>query len=186
MAMGAPAVVQVPVEGQLVFGVPKSFRVHQKYFSFTGAMEVTDADLGTKVFKVKPKLLSLLDEVKITDMNDNMFLRIEQQFSLLSPTFRIRNRHGQDIAECHKKISFTQDKFKVRSLLGPDLDITGNWWNHEFTIKSNGSLVAEVSRAWYSWTDSYALRVQAGVDCALCLAVCVIIDRILHDREERR
>jgi len=63
------AAVAVPaIEGALVFGVVKTFRIKEKWFSLSGAMEVTDADLGAKVFKVKPKILTILDSIKITDM----------------------------------------------------------------------------------------------------------------------
>jgi uncharacterized protein YxjI len=45
--------------------------------------------------------------------------------------------------------------------------------------------VAEVSKRWFSWTDTYGVEVADGEDPVLILASAVVIDMVCHQVEKR-
>ena len=69
---------------------------------------------------------------------------------------------------------------------GGELEAVGNILDKEFEIRSNGSVLAQVSRSWFRVRDTYGVDVAPGQDDALMLAIAVCLDRIHHDEEERR
>jgi uncharacterized protein YxjI len=64
---------------------------------------------------------------------------------------------------------------------GPDdLEAQGNFLDMEYTFNRAGQPVAEVSKRWFSWTDSYGVDVHRGEDDVLILASTVVIDMVCH------
>src|SRR3569623_8756 len=60
---------------------------------------------------------------------------------------------------------------------GPDdLEAKGDFFDHEYEFTLRGQPVAQVSKKWISWTDSYAIRTEPGQNDTLLLAFVVVID----------
>ncbi|GGW72048.1 hypothetical protein [Alishewanella tabrizica] len=47
----------------------------------------------------------------------------------------------------------------VQTPQGP-LEMTGNFWQHEYEIRQQGQLVASISKKWFSWSDTYTVQIQ--------------------------
>jgi uncharacterized protein YxjI len=175
----------IPVLGLLVFSVPKTFKIQQKFFSLGGAMDVEDCDLNMRVFKVQPKILTLMDEVKIMDKNGVVLVTIRQKLGLLPKytVFRGDKKGGEVLAEVKQSFKLIGSKFTARRPGQSNIVLKGKWHEYEFEMsdESTNAPIAKISKALFSWTDCYALRVLPGYDCALCLALCVIVDRVLHE-----
>jgi uncharacterized protein YxjI len=45
--------------------------------------------------------------------------------------------------------------------------------------------VAEVSKRWFSWSDTYGVDIAQGEDDVLLLASSVVIDMVCHDDKKR-
>jgi len=46
--------------------------------------------------------------------------------------------------------------------------------------------VAEVSKRWFSWSDTYGVDISDGEDDVLLLASTVVIDMVCHGDDKRR
>ena len=78
------------------------------------------------------------------------------------------------------RASFTVD------VPGPDdLEAQGSFMDHEYTFTRGGKTVATVSKAWFSFTDSYGVDVAPGEDDVLILASTVVIDMCCHQPVEK-
>jgi len=55
----------------------------------------------------------------------------------------------------------------------------------EYTFTRAGQSVAEVSKRWFTLTDSYGVDIQEGEDDLLILASTVVIDMVCHSGQER-
>ena len=66
-----------------------------------------------------------------------------------------------------------------------DLVAEGDFMDLEFTFTRHGKTVAEVSRQWFSFADTYGVNVQPGEDDVLILASTVVIDMVRSHRENR-
>ena len=60
--------------------------------------------------------------------------------------------------------------------------MTGDLFDHEFTIRRGGQTVATVSKRWFSMRDIYAVDVAPGQDDLLLLASVLALD-LAEDQE---
>jgi uncharacterized protein YxjI len=100
----------------------------------------------------------------------------------LVPTYQI-SVTGQEAAEVRKHL-FTPfgDRFTI-DVPGPDdLEVAGDLFDHEFTIRRGGQPVATVSKRWFSMRDTYAVDVAGGQDDLLILASVLALD-LAEDQE---
>ena len=74
------------------------------------------------------------------------------------------------------------DHFTI-DIPGPDdLEMTGNLFEHEFTIARGGQPVATVSKRWFSLRDTYGVDIAPGANDLLILASVLALD-LAEDRE---
>jgi uncharacterized protein YxjI len=67
---------------------------------------------------------------------------------------------------------------------GPnDYAIDGSFWRHDYSFQRAGRLVAQVSKALWSWTDSYGIEVAGEEDDVSILCAAIVIDQVLHDEK---
>ena len=157
--------------------------MRQKIWSLGDDFTIQDAD-GRDVFYVDGKVFSLRNTLIFKDGQGNEVARIDRKLIALAPTWEIY-RDGRPYATVKKPLfPLLHAKFSV-DVPGPDdLEARGNLLDHEYTFTRDGQVVAEVSKKWFSWTDSYGVDVAEGEDDALILACVVVIDMANHPDEE--
>jgi len=62
-----------------------------------------------------------------------------------------------------------------------DYSIDGNFWGMEFSILKSGTPVAQVSKRWFSWSDTYGVDISDDEDYAFILSLVIVIDQVIHD-----
>jgi uncharacterized protein YxjI len=70
-----------------------------------------------------------------------------------------------------------RDRFEVKLVDGPDLDVHGNLLGHEYHIGQ----VATVSRKWFRMRNTYGVQVAPGQNDIIILAATVCIDQMTRD-----
>ena len=68
---------------------------------------------------------------------------------------------------------------------GPDLDVQGNILDHEYSIKQGRDKVAEISKKWFSFTDTYGVEINDGQNDILILSIAVAIDMMAHPDKKK-
>ena len=138
------------------------------------------------VFLVKGKLFSFGDKLSFQDLAGNELVFIDQRLLNWSPTYELW-KQGELLAVVKRELfSFIHHRFTV-DVPGPnDLEAEGDFLDHEYTISRGGSVVATVSKRWFSWTDTYGVEVADGEDDVLLLATAVVVDMVCHDDSKRR
>ncbi len=105
---------------------------------------------------------------------------ISQKLLSWGPTYEI-HRNGQ-LAAVVKKSIFTlfHCQFTV-DVPGPDdLTAEGDFLDHEYTFSRSRQVVAQVSKKWFAWTDTYGVDIAGKEDDVLILASTVVIDMVCH------
>ena len=159
--------------------------VKQKLFSFGDDFAIKDEN-GNEAFSVDGKAFTLLREkLAFLDAKKNEVAFIREKLIALTPSFEIL-RNGEVAAVVKKdlinlfRVGFTVD------VPGPDdLEATGSLLDHEYTFRRGSKVVAEVSKKWFSFTDTYGVDVAAGEDAVLVLASTGLIDMICHPAEKK-
>ena len=157
--------------------------IKQKVWTYRDRFSIRDQS-GKKVYRVKGKLISVGDKLTLRSMDGERLASIRQKVVSRVPRYRIR-RGGKLLAETKKRpLSVIKDRFKVNMKDGsPKLEIVGNLFDYEYTVRRRGQKVARISKQWVSFTDSYGIQVDKGEDDVLILACAIIIDMICHDEE---
>ncbi|MCL5997642.1 MAG: LURP-one-related family protein [Chloroflexi bacterium] len=136
---------------------------------------------GRDVYFVDNKLLRIRDELQFQDMQGNELAVIKRKLLTLRPVYEIW-RDGQQVAVVRRSfIRIIRDKFEV-DVPGPDdLEIHGDFLQHEYSFRRGGEDIAHVSKRWIALTDTYGVDIREGEDEVLILASAIVIDRVSHD-----
>jgi uncharacterized protein YxjI len=151
----------------------------QKLFCW-GDDFVIKNDAGDDVFFVDGKAFSLGAKLSFQDMQGHELAFIRQKLLSWGPTYEI-TREGT-VAAVVKKHLFTlfRCRFTV-DVPGPDdLEAQGSFLDLEYRFERGGQVVAEVSKRWFSWADTYGVDIGGGEDDVLILASTVVIDMVCH------
>lgn len=157
----------------------------QKLFSWGDDFLIKD-ESGRDAFFVDGKAFSLGNQLSFQDMEGHELAFIKQKLFAWGPTYEIY-REGQLYAVIKKELfTFFKCRFTV-DVPGPDdLEAEGDFMDHEYTFSRRGLSVAEVSKQWFSWTDTYGVDIAAGEDDVLVIASTVVIDMACHDEHKKR
>ncbi|KAF0246140.1 MAG: hypothetical protein FD180_971 [Planctomycetota bacterium] len=135
---------------------------------------------GADLFFVDGKAFSIGKKLSFQDMKGGELAFIQQKLLSWGPTWEIYR--GGRLAAVVKKHLFAlfRCKFTV-DVPGPDdLEAQGSFLDMEYTFTRRGHVVAEVSKRWFSWSDTYGVDVRQGEDDVLILASTVVIDEVCH------
>ena len=150
--------------------------IKQKVFSFRDRFTVKD-ERGIDMFQIMGEIFSFGKVLHIHDMNECRLLTIRQKLFTLMPRFVIE-RDGNVIAEIAKDFSFFKPSY---SIYGTPFTVEGDFFDHDYEIRRNGALIAQINKAWFSWGDSFAINIydSESVDVLLLLAVSIVIDCVM-------
>ena len=156
----------------------------QKFWSWGDDFRIQDAN-GQNVFFVDGRAFSWGDKLSFHDMEKKELAFIRQKLLAWGPTYEIEV-HGQLVAVVKKKLfTLLRCKFTV-DVPGPDdLEAQGSFLDHEYRFERQGREVAQVSKRWFSWTDTYGVDIVSGEDDVLILATAVVIDMVCHQESKR-
>jgi uncharacterized protein YxjI len=156
------------------------YMMKQKLWAFGDDFAIKN-DAGDDVYIVDGKAFSLGKKLSFQDIGGHELAFIQQKMLSLKPTYQVL-RNGQVFASVEKEFTFFKDKFTV-DIPGPnDYEVTGSFWDHEFTFTRSGRTVATVSKEYYSWSDTYGVDIVDGEDDILILATAVVIDLVVHNQ----
>ena len=161
------------------------YAMKQKLFSWGDDFLIREAG-GADAFLVDGRAFSFADKLSFQDLQGNELAFIQQKLLSWGPTYHIY-RDGELAAVVKKDLfTFFRCSFTV-DVPGPDdLEAQGDFLEMEYTFTRAGKRVAEVSKRWFSWTDSYGVDVAEGEDDVLILASTVVIDMVCHGEHKER
>jgi len=141
---------------------------------------------GKKVFKVDGKVLRIRKTLVFEDAKGKKLAQIQERLLAIKDTMVIEDANGKDIAVIKKAlIAPLRDRWSVNVKNGPDLDVQGNILDHEYSIKQGRDKVAEISKKWFSLTDTYGVEIDPGQNDILILAVAIAIDIMAHPDQKK-
>ena len=159
------------------------YLLKQKLFAFGDDFHILN-EKDEKVFFVDGKAFSLGNKLSFQDLSGNELVFIRQKLLSFGPSYEL-HRGGQLVATL-KKNYFTlfHCKFAI-DVPGPDdLEAKGDFLDHEYVFTRSGREVAQISKRWFAFNDTYGVDIGEGQDDVLILASAVVIDMICHDEQK--
>jgi uncharacterized protein YxjI len=157
------------------------YQMKQKWLTLADDYVMRD-EQGNERYHVQGKVFSFGDQLSLRDVQGSEVATISQKLFSWGPTYEIR-RDGELAAVVKKGLfTFFHCRFTV-DVPGPaDLEAKGDFWDQEYTFLRGETPVAQVSHAFFSWTDTYGIDIADGEDDVLILAAAVVIDLCCHER----
>lgn len=155
----------------------------QKIWAWGDDFTIRD-EHGRDVFFVDGQVFTFGSKLSFQDKHGRELLFIDQKLLNWGPTYEI-TRGGRTVAIIKKKLfTFFKCTFTI-DVPGPDdLVAEGDFLDHEYTFTRAGHPVAGVSKAWFSWSDTYGIDIAPGEDDVLILASAVVIDLACHQEDD--
>jgi uncharacterized protein YxjI len=156
------------------------YLIRERLFRLAEDSDITD-ETGKLVLRVNGQLFR--DRVTLRDPSGAEVAQVRHKMVSFRPTYRVIIG-GEEAAEVRKRF-FTPfgDRFVI-DVPGPDdLEMEGNLLNHEFVVRRGGTVVATVSKAMFSFRDTYAVEVAPGQNDLLVLASVLALD-LAQDRDK--
>jgi len=163
------------------------YKIRQKLISIGDDFWIEDAS-GQKVYKVDGKALRIRKTLEFEDAHGKKLAQIKERLLAIKDTMVIEDPNGKDIATVKKAlISPLRDKWNVNVKGGDDLVVQGNILDLEYDIKQGRKKVAEISKKWFTLTDTYGVEVADGQNDILILAIAIAVDMMAHgDEQDKR
>lgn len=152
--------------------------IKQKVFSWRDRFQVKDENEAI-CYQVEGEIFSWGHKLHVYDGYGREVAYIQQKVFSWMPTYFIFVG-GIQVAKLTRKMTLFRPKY---ILDGPDWQIEGNFWAHEYGITRAGSLVATLQKAWFTWGDSYALEVMQPGDVLPALCVTLALDCDMADSQ---
>ncbi|SEK19856.1 Uncharacterized protein YxjI [Carnobacterium iners] len=155
-----------------------NYYIKQKLFSWKDKFMVKNS-LGQDVYSVEGELLSWGKKLHVKDKNGKEVLYIEQQLWKFLPTYSLCI-DGKEQAKISKDFTFFKPSYTIE---GPSWQVEGSIWEHNYQIVNNQGIVADISKEWLTWGDSYALDIKDESHALLALGAIIVIDCVMSSQQ---
>jgi len=139
-------------------------------------------DRGEQLFKVDGKALSLRETFVLEDNSGAELLTIEAKLLAVRPTMKILRQDKLLATVTKKLLTFLHQHYTVQVEGGPAYEAEGKITNHEYEVNANGAVIAQISKQWFTVTDTYGIAVAPGQDDVLMLAAAICIDELSEEK----
>ena len=166
--------------------VASRYQMREKLIDIGDDFWIEDAD-GNKAFKVDGKALRMRDTLVLENAHGNAVYRVEERKLSIRDKMAIERPDGDKAATIKKAmISPFGDRFKIDLDQGGELTAKGSILDHEYEIERDGDKVAEVSKKWFRFRDTYGIEIAQRQDDALILAIAVCVEHMARGGEDKR
>jgi uncharacterized protein YxjI len=151
------------------------YLIQERLFAIGQDSDITDEE-GRPVLRVDGKALSLRERLVLRDPDGREVAEVRRKLVATRRTYEV-SIGGEEAARIRKKL-FTPfgDHYTV-DIPGPDdLEIVGDLFDHEYTVRRGGEVVATVSKAYLTVRETYAVDVAAGENDLLVLASVLALE----------
>jgi uncharacterized protein YxjI len=158
------------------------YNIKEKFWGWGDDFHILD-DEGRPVFFVDGEAFSWGSKLSFQDMQGRELAFISQKLLTWMPKYEIY-RNDNLFAEIVKEFSWFGKEFTL-DVPGPnDYTIKGSFWDYHYDFIRGDRVVAQVSRAAWSWTHCYGVEIEDGEDDIAILCAAIVIDQVLHDENK--
>ena len=172
----------------------REFLIREKLFSMNERMEILDPHSQSVLGYFQSKFFTLPKKYWLMHPDEQPIIGIEKiMFSFMTKfNFFEAGPHetlsmNRLLGTLEKKFSLFKPKYFFKAPNGSVIyQIQGNFWERSFQVIEQGRIVAEISRKFWSWTDTYGIRIDPGKndhEAMILLTMVVVLDYIADQRK---
>ena len=147
----------------------------QKVFSWRDRFYAKD-EYGNDRYSIEGELFSWGKKLHIYDAHGREVAFIRQKVFSWRPRFFVEIG-GRVVCEIVKEFTFFKPSYRLE---GFPWRLEGNFWAHEYALTDGTRQIMQLSKAWFTWGDSYQLTIADQNDELMCLCVALAVDCVLE------
>ncbi|MDN6625880.1 MAG: LURP-one-related family protein [Pisciglobus halotolerans] len=148
--------------------------IKQRLFSWKDRFTVKNRE-GEDCYFVEGEFFSWGKKLHIYDREEKEVLYIEQKLWSWLAEYSLYI-DGEEQGIVRQQLTLFHPRYVIE---GPDWQVEGDFWAHEYNIIEKEQVIASISKEWFSWGDSYTLSIQDESQALLALGVVLVIDCII-------
>lgn len=135
-------------------------------------------ELGKDLYLISGKWGRVGDRVSLYSIDGTLLVELKQTVLSLLPKFDIYAK-GEKVGSITKHRSLKSVYFKVAPL---DWIVTGDFYNHNYSVHCKSQLIMEMNKAYTSFGDYYTLFIPEERYAPICLCIALIVDNLTLTR----
>jgi len=143
----------------------------QKVFSWADKFYITD-DQGNSRYYVEGEIFSWGKKLHIYNNSGDEVAFIRQKLMTFLPRYHVEI-NGNVVATIVKDFTFFRQSYHLE---GINWQVDGDFLAHEYVMFDNREEIMRMSKAWFTWGDTYELDIYNPANEILCLSVALAID----------
>lgn len=155
--------------------------IKQRYFSVGDKYDVFNEN-GDVVYQIRSEIFTIGAKIHLMDYAGNELYYIRRRITFFLAEYEIY-RGNTLCATISQELSFFRKRLTIQCDYG-NLEIHGDFFAWDFDITNNGILIGSVSKRIMSWSDTYELAIQDGMDAAFFTSLVIAIDNCLHNEDK--
>ena len=145
--------------------------IKQRVFSWGDKFSVYDEN-GNERFYVEGEVFSFGKKLHLYDLSGVELAYIEQEIFTFLPKYKVY-RGDVEIAKVIREFTFFKQEYSIEGL---GWQVHGDFFDHCYEVLDCGMSIANVTKEWFTWGDTYQISIADGVDAINALAVVLVID----------
>ena len=126
---------------------------------------------------IKQRIFTWGDKFSVYDENGNEKYYVEGEVFIFGKKLHLYDLAGNELAFIEQRLfTFFKHEYTVNGL---GWSVHGDFFDHDYEVEDNGTMIASVSKEWFTLGDVYEIRFGAGVDEINALAVVLVIDAFI-------
>lgn len=154
------------------------YKIKQKVFSFGSNFSIKN-EFDEDVYIIQGQVFTMGRKLRLFDIQDNELIYIEQQLLNFLPVYNIYI-NGEVAATIKKKFTLFRKEFIIESD-EKNYTVEGDLLAHEFSIISEDKQVAQVSKEWFAFGDTYGVDIYESENHPFILALVIVLDQVCHE-----
>lgn len=152
----------------------KQLYIKQKVMSLREKFTIKNEE-ERDVYFVQGSFMKIPKTFSISNMDGKEVALIKKKpFTLFLPKFYVEVE-GQRIMTIKKELTFVKSRYTIDA---HGIEVKGNWIDMNFEIIQKGTVVGQVSKAWFSWGDSYKVDIFDESMETVVISIVVAIDHV--------
>jgi len=148
--------------------------IKQHIFTWGDKFSIYD-EAGNEQYYVKGEVFTFGKKLHLYDLQGRELVYVEQQLLTFLPKYKVY-RNGNEVAEVVKEFTFFHPEYTVERL---GWRVHGDFFDHDYEITDGDTVIASVSREWFTLGDAYEITFGEGADEIAALAVVLVIDAFI-------
>ena len=158
------------------------YMMKQKLFAWGDDFYIKD-DGGQDRFFVDGKVFTLGNQLSFQDLAGKELCYIKQVVFSLGQNYELY-KGGLLWATVKKELfTFFRATFDIEEAGAADIEVEGDFMNHQYAFTRGGRQIADVSMAYFTMADTYGVDIVDGEEDVLILAATVVVDMACHQQQ---